>query len=74
MYVRMDIGILQGDRGCSGRNRGRGVGAILIDGREEREDVETMWQSGLMRVTRNHVLSGAQVRILASSRRECFVG
>ena len=27
----------------------------------------TMWQSGLMRVTRNHVLSGAQVRTLASS-------
>lgn len=32
---------------------------------------QTMWQSGhestVMRVTRNHVLSGAQVRILASS-------
>ena len=26
-----------------------------------------MWQSGLMRVTRNHVPSGAQVGILASS-------
>ena len=25
------------------------------------------WQSGLMRVTRNHILSGAQVRILVSS-------
>ena len=25
------------------------------------------WQSGLMRVTRNHVPSGAQVRILVSS-------
>ena len=36
------------------------------DGRVEMV-VETMWQSGLMRVTRNHVLSGAQVRILASS-------
>ena len=29
--------------------------------------VKMTWQSGLMRVTRNHVPSGAQVRILVSS-------
>ena len=32
------------------------------------------WQSGLMRVTRNHVPSGAQVRILVSSETERSVG
>ena len=40
-----------------GGGKGRGLGEFGL----------MIWQSGLMRVTRNHIPSGAQVRILVSS-------
>ena len=48
-----------------GANEAVGVDGCWVRGR--RPACKMTWQSGLMRVTRNHVPSGAQVRILVSS-------